>query len=177
MTDTIPPSRVWDFFHAYKKDLTENMRLIASSSDGMLGIYLTEKGGDPFFVVEDCDDPIDEEIATSKKDCEETVKKLYAKYLDDDDNFFESEAIDEREDELSVLFENLIMDIVDKGCNEDGLCDIIEDVKEHTLEYIARKHGLRIYRPMFLVDEYGDFYSEYPYEEMEFEDDNPIYDP
>ena len=72
----------------------------------------------------------------------------------------------------------MLFDLLDKSVAEDVIEEIADDVKEHTLEYIARRHGLPIYRPMYLEDEDGkDFYSEYPYEEMIFEDYNPIYEP
>ena len=94
------------------------------------------------------------------------------------DSDIEKEIIEEREDEITVLFQNLLFDLLVDTANEDIINDIVEDVKEHTLEYIARKHGMPIYRPMYLEGEDGtDFYSEYPYEEMIFEDCNPIYDP
>ena len=71
-----------------------------------------------------------------------------------------------------------MIDILGDSYFEDDIDDAIVDVKEHMLEYMARKPGLLIYRPMYLEDEDGkDFYSEYPYEEMIFEDCNPIYDP
>ena len=61
--------------------------------------------------------------------------------------------------------------------DEDIIATAADDIKEHVLEYIARKHRLPIYRPMYLEGEDGkDFYSEYPYEEMIF-DYNPIYEP
>ena len=55
--------------------------------------------------------------------------------------------------------------------------EVYDDLKEHFLEYMARKWGLVIHRPMFLEDENGEeFYEDYPYDCIEFEDeDNPIY--
>ena len=52
---------------------------------------------------------------------------------------------------------------------------MVEDVKEHLLEYFYRKHGLSVYRPMELEDDEGVFIEDYPYECMEF-DPNPMYD-
>jgi hypothetical protein len=159
------------------------MNLIAENSDGTIGIYITEKNGDPNFIVENNDDIIDEDMAFSKVDCEETVRELYSEYLSYDeldisaDTDIKKEIIADRENQITVLFENFLFDLL-PDTDEDTISEITDDVKEHILEYIARKHGLPVYRPMYLEDEDGeDFFSEYPYEEMIFEDCNPIYDP
>lgn len=183
----VPPSEVWAYFHAHKNELGTDMNLIAESEDNITGIYITETDGDPQFIVENCNEVIDEDMAVTKTDCETTAAMLYAEYVgfteeEDLSSDFESESENEiimkREDELDVLFQNMVIDILGDSYFEDDIDDAIVDVKEHMLEYMARKHGLLIYRPMYLEDEDGkDFYSEYPYEEMIFEDCNPIYDP
>lgn len=179
----VAPSNVWDFFHSNKDRFGTEMYLIAESNDGMTGIYIAEKDGNPQFFVENCDEVIDECVVITKTDCEEAAELLYLEYLDCDeldilDVGFEQDIIQEREDEITVLFQNLLFDLLVDTANEDIINNIVEDVKEHTLEYIARKHNLPIYRPMYLEDEDGnDFYSEYPYEEMIFDDFNPIYEP
>lgn len=179
---TVAPSDVWGYFYANKDKFGSDMYLIAESDDGLTGIYIAEQDGDPQFIVEDCNEVIDEDMAITKTSCEETARRLYSEYLGYDEYDMSKDAeneqglIEEREDELSVMFENLLFDLL-PHTSEDTLNEISEDVKEHTLEYIARKFGLPIYRPMYLTDENGeDFFSEYPYEEMVFEDYNPIYD-
>lgn len=180
----IAPADVWAYFHAHKSELSTQRYLIAEGNDGKIGIYISEQDGDPYFVVENCNEIIDEDTAITKIDCEETARELYSQHLGYNeldmsaDSDIEKEIIEEREDEITVLFQNLLFDLLVDTTNEDIINDIVEDVKEHTLEYIARKHGIPIYRPMYLEGEDGtDFYSEYPYEEMIFEDCNPIYDP
>lgn len=175
----VSPERVWSYFNEHKHELKTDMILIAESGNGLLGIYITEENGYLQFIVEDCDERIDENIAINASDCESTARGLYFEYLDCDyvlENGEDEEVtIDEREDELSVIFENLIIDILGNNYLEDNI-ETVSDIKEHTLEYMARKHGIPIYRPMFLEDEDGcKFYSEYPYEEMIFDDNNPIY--
>lgn len=172
----IAPSHVWDYFNSNREQFKNEMYLIAESNDGMTGIYITEKDGNPQFFVECCDEVIDEYRVFSNVECEKTARNLYSEYLDYTDT--EQEIIAEREDEITVLFQNLLFDLLVDTADEDIINEIVEDVKEHTLEYIARKHSLPIYRPMYLEDEDGvDFFSEYPYEEMIFEDFNPIYEP
>ena len=56
---------------------------------------------------------------------------------------------------------------------------IEEDCLDHFIEYIARKHKVDVYRPMYIQYEGEEAeYCEYPYDELEFDDeDNPIYLP
>lgn len=104
--------------------------------------------------------------------------------IDDDDLHLllieEEEEIDEREMELDSAIYDFVQAVLDEPLEDYAAspADVIyEDLKEHFLEYMARKWDLMIRRPMFLEDENGEeFYEEFPYECMEFEDeDNPIY--
>lgn len=136
--------------------------------------------------------------ADSAESCEELVSRVYSEYTTNsivntllteseedrinsevEDELSEDDKIEEREAELDdavYYFVSAVLgDFFDDVLDELGeLCD---DLKEHFLEYMARKHGLAIYRPMYLEDENGeDFFEEYPYECMEFDDeDNPVY--
>ena len=87
--------------------------------------------------------------------------------------------IDEREDEIDAAVDDFLAVILQtNGYEYDSAIDEIhDDAKEHFIEYLARKFKFEIYRPMYLEDENGeDFFEEYPYGCMEFEDEaNPIY--
>ena len=90
------------------------------------------------------------------------------------------DAITEREDELDQAVMDFLATVLGEGfydLDSDSNGEIVEDCKEHFLEYIARKFSISIYRPMYLEDEDGtDFYTDTPYENMVFDDeDNPIY--
>lgn len=185
----IAPSEVWEYFQEHKDELKTEMHKIAESSHSSWEVWISNEDDGLRIVVTDMDDDIiDEGWATSESECKEVVGDIYTcyiSYFEDDedtagseDSYINQEIIAEREDEIDVLFRNMLFDLLDKSVAEDVIEEIADDVKEHTLEYIARRHGLPIYRPMYLEDEDGDdFYSEYPYEEMIFEDFNPIYEP
>ena len=131
----------------------------------------------------------------SETDAEKTCSKIYDEYLtdkvvdilteiaeDEEESLLEQQdAIEEREMELDIAVSEFISAVLggDAYLDSEDYDDIIEDCKDHFLEYLARKHGLDIFRPMVLEDEDGeDFYEEYPYDCMEFDDeDNPIYQP
>lgn len=136
-----------------------------------------------------------EETAVNAHDCQKTVEKIYDDYLtskviasllggDDDSDDLTAldieDMIDERESELDAAVYEFVMTAIQGAYFDDytsDFDDICEDLKEHFLEYMARKHGLPVYRPMMLEYEDGtEEMSEYPYEDMEFEDpDNPLY--
>lgn len=177
----------WKHFEENKKLLKDRILALAENPEFGVVIYMGEEFGLPAFTVMVDDRQYDEADAINEGDCTETVNKLYDKYLSGKfrdeliDNEEELEAeMEERETELSDAayeFMSVVADYDGNALNNEEFDAIIEDVKEHMLEYIARKHGFKIRRPMILEDEDGnDCYSEYPYEEMEFDDeDNPIY--
>lgn len=187
---------VWDYAQKYKERLRTSMHEIASNSDFGIVIYITiAEGKDrPEIVVSADGDEVYFEGVISAEDCRETVDRIYDKYLtstvisilsgdsddeaeDDYSQFALEDQIAAREAELDdalYMFLGTVCD--DESCASLDE-EMIEDVKEHFLEYLARKWDLLIRRPMFLEDEDGeDFFEEYPYEYMAFDDeDNPIY--
>lgn len=180
------PSEVWAFFQNHKIELERGLYRIAENTN--LKVSISNDDGSLKIVVVSADDCIlDVAWANDERECQNIVGDIYLRHLgyvddeidlDDEDVYINQEIIAERENEIDVLFRNMLFDLLDKSVAEDVIEEIADDVKEHTLEYIARRHGLPIYRPMYLEDEDGkDFYSEYPYEEMIFEDYNPIYEP
>ena len=191
-------SDVWQYFNDQKNALKSNLCLLACNKEYGVEIYITETMGAPFFSVTADGYQLAEDSATTEEECVEAVQKLYDKYLTgkfiDDENLPFNELseedtscleiedmISERETELddAVMYLVNIAAEDDESLFGENYDDIIEDAKEHFLEYLARKHGLKIRRPMMLEDEDEDgeeFFEEYPYECMVFEDeDNPIY--
>lgn len=188
---------VWEYYQAHKEDCRTHMMMIASCKDFGIEIYITEENQNKLSVIVEADDAeVYREYAYSKLDCEITIRKIYGLYLTEkaldaltapmeppEDERFDDEEIqtkiENRETELQIIFENLIADVVGESALNDLEVsdDAVSDIKEHVLEYIARKHNMPVYRPMYLEDEDGkDFYEEYPYECMVFEDeDNPMY--
>ena len=194
----IEPVGLWDYYTRNKDKLLKSQDKVAENKDFGTEIYVTtdeETGWMELSVWRD-DVMVYSEACVNRKDAEKTARWLYDTYLTNNAiaaaDSFEAKVshadeldardleIDEREDELSDAFTSLLAIIAGDSMNLlsldfDEICD---DVKEHTLEYIARKHGIDIYRPMYLVDAKNneEFFAEYPYDNMIFEDpDNPIY--
>lgn len=183
---------MWAYFKDNEKELKTTEHLIAENDEYGVEIYLTEQQDKPCFTVTADGYEYEEESAVSEADCRKTIEALYDKYLTE--KFLEVEPVEslldqedmiaEREMELDDAIMLMLDTIVEEdaaillSCNTNNLDEICDDIKDHMLEYIARKHGIEIRRPMILEDdETGeDFFTEYPYECMVYDDeDNPIY--
>lgn len=186
---TVAASEVWDYFQKHKAELEKSEHTIAENEEYGVEISITNEEGLPCFMVTADGYQYAEERAISANDCKETVETLYGDYLtekfvdgaDDESRLDQEDMIAEREleldDAVSMLLDTVIEEDVAMflGPEADEIC---EDIKDHILEYLYRKHGISTRRPMVLEDtETGeDFFEEYPYEHMEFEDeDNPMY--
>lgn len=138
-----------------------------------------------------------EKGTNSADECEKTVRDVLKKYLsysddedDDDDDCEEIVELDddeiedviiEREEELDQAVMDFLATVLGEAfydLDADSSGELIEDCKDHFIEYIARKYSFtEIFRPMYLEEEDGtEFYTDTPYDEMEYDDeDNPIY--
>ena len=103
-------------------------------------------------------------------------KTVYIEDESEEEYDDEQMLIDEREEEIDAAVRDLVNIVSVTGCY--NLTDeAVDDLKDHFLEYMHRKLGISIYRPMYLedADTGEDYFTEYPYDDMVFEDDNPIY--
>lgn len=190
----VKPEEIWDYFDKRRAGLIKTMQPVAINEEYDVTIYLTNNSGLPSLVVESENIESVEFIITDKESCVATVQEVYDLYLteqfltvvmeeaeSDDEELSESdiaEEISQREDDLTGCVLRFIEDALDEDNQilyTDLIDDIVEDCKEHFLEYLYRKHGVSTYRPMELEDEDGVFIEDYPYEYMEFEP-SPLYD-
>lgn len=186
---TVAASEVWDYFQKHKAELEKLEHTIAENEEYGVEISITNEEGLPCFMVTADGYQYAEERAVSANDCKETVETLYENFLtekfvdgaEDTSRLDQEDMIAERELELDDAFTMLLDTLIEEdlglffGAEAD---DILEDIKDHTLEYLYRKHGISVRRPMVLEDEETneDFFEEYPYDSMVFEDeDNPLY--
>lgn len=181
----VQPGDVWAFFNTDCKD--GKSHVIATNDEFGVSITLYEdEDKSPVFNVM-CDDiVVDTEFALNERDCLETVRRIYSAYLTsavfetldaENESFDEAvaeyemqqELIAEREDELDFVFEDFLNAIA-PGYHPDN--EELEAIKDAVLVILARDFDYQIYRPMFLEDEDGvDFFEEYPYECMVFDDE------
>lgn len=193
----VEASEVWRYFYRTFGERGEKLTEIANNPEFGVSVYISSADGYPCISVFADDDAVFESVVYDEETCREISKMIYEEYLTENlVNLLSDEAPDEapdeetleemefevmiteREDELDLAIDNFLYVVLDGLIDEpsDDYDAIAEDCKEHFLEYIARKHELPVRRPMFLEYEDGEEFEEYPYENMEFEDeDNPIY--
>ena len=188
----VKPHEIWDYFQQNRSEMANRLHLIAGNWEYGTSIYVTETNGLPEIVVFMDNSVVEEESCATAADCREIAEDLYETYLTvkavsaalKDNRCSErlmdqDLMIDEREDELDSAFDDLLLIILgdDFYPLHDEIDEIKEDLKDHVCEYLARKFGIDLYRPMYLEDESGmEFFEERPYDCMEFTDpDNPIY--
>lgn len=190
----LQPDEVWDYFVEHAEECDECMFEIASCSEYGTAVYLSRSSkGIGCITVEADDQEVYNEEVIDAEDTKKTVQKVYDDYLTDkvieilsDFEPQEDDTLQDQEDEIAMREEeldNLIWDFVmgvfggETYADFDCTGEVLDDLKDHFLEYMYRKHGFDIYRPMVLEDEDGtEFFEEYPYEHMVFDDeDNPMY--
>ena len=190
----IEPEDIWGYFQNNKVKLSEREEVIAENGEFGVVIYLgSNVCGDLSFEVT-ADDFFYCDIAESEDDCRKIAQMLYDKYLtgkfitEDEEykpSLYIEELIEEREGELNCAVIDLLDVILDRNLDDvildrklsayagediDDFSDIVEDVKDHICEYLYRKHGFSIRRPMILEDDRREeFFEDYPYDCMVFE--------
>ncbi len=190
----LQPDEVWDYFVEHEEECDECMFEIASCSEYGTAVYLSRSSkGVGCITVEADDQEVYNEEIIDAEDTKKTVQKVYDDYLTDkvieilsdfepqEDDTLQSQEdeIDMREEELDNLIWDFVMGVFGGDTYTDFDCtgEVLDDLKDHFLEYMYRKHEFDIYRPMVLEDEDGtEFFEEYPYEHIVFDDeDNPMY--
>lgn len=188
----IKPSELWGFCQEQDKkgEFESTIFEIANNKKYGISVCVSKNDKDRFCISVEADgSEVYTECIVDEEDATKTCSRVYYEYLTDkvietlmeleeESSLAQMDEIEIREEELDEIVTTFIMDVLGGNTYFDGVefGDIVDDCKEHFLEYMARKHGLAIYRPMILEDNEGEFFEEYPYESMEFEDENnPIY--
>lgn len=180
----LEPEDVWAYCES-KPSLEFRPESLASNDEYGISIDVSlSDNGNPEVTVYADFVVVYNEVMVSEQDCEESVKKIYDKYLSSSvisaieeqsgSNNYEKDArkdeIEEREIELfSAALE--MLDVFTNGINDnldaDHTVDVCEDLVDCICEYLALKHGIYVRRPMWLSDSDGDFFEEFPYEHMD----------
>ena len=188
-------SEIWEMFQKRKEYFRTHMEIIAENPEFEVVIYLSEEDRGttmlPSIVVCIEQNEVYSEAAVNEHDCEQTVKKIYFEYLNEerlinmmlkeDDEVDEHERalledeIEQRDCELydavDLLLDTFLNEGLDRIVGYADADNIRTEVVDHLCEYLYTEHGLSVYRPMFLEDEDGeDFFEEFPYDCMIFDD-------
>ena len=189
----VTPEDIWDYYEDNLKDLEKCMHKIAENKDYGVVVYLTDDEGFPGIIVDADGETVYTDFVATPKDCVDVVSEIYENFLsykaietlanidivhDDDEPEVTLPDFEDEIEERELEIEDALWVFLGEVLGGDATLEIMtgdemfEDIKEHFLEYLARVHGLPVRRPMFLTDENGeDFFEEYPYEHMIFDDE------
>lgn len=180
----LEPSEVWDYIEQNVGKLRSSYHLIASNDEYGAEIYITVNSyGEAQIVAELDGDRMETTAVFNAEECEKVCRSVYDDYLtpsavstaeqgeyDEGDRGNEEDLIEIRESELDDAVYNCLMEILESY--DDDMDALVETTKEYLCEFLARTCKLPVYRPMHLVDEDGEeFFSEYPYEDMIYDDE------
>ncbi len=173
MTEIIvEPDEVWEYFFGSEVDYLGE--IIAGTDEyGGVEILLSadRKTDMPEISVYVCGVCERVESLTTPEECAETVQEIYDEFLYGEVPECEAaEIIADREWELDAAVEDFVNSAAAKTV--DLPQEAIDDIKDHFCEYIARKYGVEVHRPMWI--EFDDGEKEFvtkPYSVMEFDDE------
>lgn len=186
----LKPNEVWKYAMEHFSWIKDTPFVIGSNEESGIEITLSVDEEYPVIIVTSDDEEVDYEVVKSSADCEATVSEIYDTWLptgtasntlvkdelDDDEPDYESEimekeSIDQREMELDECIDWILSEIAPEYLEELGsvtVDEVFSDLKDMICEYLYKKCGISVYRPMYLENEHGkDEYYEYPYPEMD----------
>ena len=185
----IQAADVWGFWQKNRDFLKASPRDIAENSTyGIVVELTTSPAYHPEITVFADDDEILREIAYSAADCNALVLEIYGDYItgnpqaelakyykshmESDDvtpeKDRETQIKDREEDLQQAVFDLLLTVFTDTDIPKiEGITD---DVLDWFLPELHRRYKFPIYRPMILEDDDGEFFEEFPYEHMIFEE-------
>lgn len=183
----VKPGEVWNYFVKNRKVLESEEHIVAENEDFGVVVVITNLGDLPQIIVRSDDFEMYSTVLLSPEDAARTVEDTYNSYLteaifskiqepkeEEDEDY----GVSVQEDEIDDCIVNLLSVVSAYDLQKtDNFAEICEDLKEHILEYLYLKHGVKIYRPMFIKFDDGSVeYCSYPYDKLNLDNaDNPIY--
>lgn len=172
---------VWKYYTEHTKELARTTKLVACNEEFDIEIHITDESGVMNATVYLGNVEVATEDVIDYADCRETMKGMYQKYIYDAENFVKSrqqeaeyedeeELIEDRENEMDDAVYDLLStfcggSFIDAASKETQ--EIIEDIKDTLCEMLFEKHGIEVYRPMYIADDDGnEEFSLYPYAEL-----------
>ena len=192
------PEEIYEVFQEEKLDIANHRLLVAENDDFQIFLDCMASKSLEYIgmmVIESEGYIIEEDFFDDEKECNSIFEKAFINYIftaettgvvdkKDETNdtvydkdgkldIFYVDEIEQREGDLSLAVVNFIDAISDTQMSYALTDEEVDEIKDHFIEYLYRKFGLSIYRPMEIVMDNGDeVYEEYPYPKLRFE--NPI---
>ena len=185
----IEAADVWRYWQLHQTQLLGSPYCIAEDAESGLEIELsTNQYTQPEITVFFDDDEVSREICYGPSDCNAIVLQVYNDYLSSPVSAYQSKQagkaaapqsakpvpdhgaeIADRWDELTTAVFDLLTVVFPKT-DIPVLDGIADEAAEKILWVLHREFKLPIYRPMWLEDDAGEFFEEYPYPHMVYEE-------
>lgn len=176
----LKPEDVWQYYVDHTDELREHMKLIAFSPDFDTEIQISEDGDLLTAHVYLNDQEIAAEEMINAFDTKSSIEKMYKEYIYNAEEFVEQWKLQQGEDEEEDLIETRELELDDAAyeflvsilgeafdVHSKETQEILEDVKDCVLPMLYEKHGIEVYRPMYIADDNGnEEFCLYPYSEI-----------
>lgn len=166
----VKEDEIAQYFEENRESLMASPEIVANDPDMNIQIEVVENDGGLEIYANDGSYTIFDEFAFEPTEMglvyQDAIKTV-EEYIED--MLGSVEDISYREEELDDATMSYLVSVLGNDDAYDIPKDTINDIKEHFLEYLWRKHHINIYRPMCLEDDEGSFETDYPYPHMVFE--------
>ena len=177
---SLSPKDVWGYYKNHVKELEEKTKVVAYNLDFNTEIHICDGNGAlDICVYLDNHEVITEETLNATE-TERLMTELYDTYIYNAENFVKSRAeqmeadeeeelIEERELELDDAVYEFLVTILGESFNisSKDTQEILENLKDCICHTLYEKHGINVYRPMYIADDDGnEEFCLYPYSEI-----------
>lgn len=176
----LKPEDVWQYYADHTAELREHMKLIAFSPNFNTEIQISEDGDLLTAHVYLNDQEVAAEELINAFDTKASIERMYKEYIYNAEKFVEQWKLQQDEDEEEDMIETRELELDDAAydflvailgkafdVHSRETQEILEDVKDCVLPMLYEKHGIEVYRPMYIADESGnEEFCLYPYSEI-----------
>lgn len=173
----VSPTQVWDYA-THLKEFNKSY-IIAYNKQYGVEISVSKVSNNQIEVCVEVDNQIEDYLdVVNKNVCEKRVQKIYDTYLNGNFAFdiFEGEAfpdtpeedmyadeIERRENELEDSLRDFLSVVIE--ADYDLISEeVLEDIKDDILSYLAMKRKFEIYRPTIIEENGTEICVDYPYD-------------
>lgn len=176
----LKPEDVWQYYIDHTDELRIRMKLVARNNEFDTEIQIGEQGGLLTAYVYLADEEIATEEMINAFDTKESINRLCEEYISNAENFVEERQSQQELDDEEDLIETRELEMDDAAydflvtilgeafdVHSKETQEILEDLKDCICSMLYEKHGIEVYRPMYIADESGnEEFCLYPYAEI-----------
>lgn len=176
----LKPEDVWQYYIDHTDELRIRMKLVARNNEFDTEIQIGEQGDLLTAYVYLSDEEVATEEMINAFDAKTTINRLCEEYISNAKNFVEErqsqqelddeeDMIETRELEMDDAAYDFLVTILGEAfdVHSKETQEILEDLKDCICSMLYEKHGIEVYRPMYIADESGnEEFCLYPYAEI-----------